>query len=189
MISKSWEKLREPEYRKAFVEAQLSVNLPFQIRALLKERGWTQEDLAKKTGMLQPRISGLLSPGRTRPNIETLRRLASAFDCAVAVRFVPFSELLRWSDGFDPETFSVPSFTAQDAGGRRPATSDYRKAAQLATGTDGRTESSTGTASSGRLLQICDQRPSRAHLLPPVSETGANAKTSHLGDHHERNRR
>lgn len=110
MTSKLVEKLSDHEYRKAFVSSQISVGIPFQIRALLKARGKTQEWLAEMTGMLQPRISGLMTAGRTRPNIETLRRLAEAFDCGLAVRFVPFSELVRWSTKFDPESFDIPSF-------------------------------------------------------------------------------
>ena len=110
MISKVWEKLNDPEYRKAFVSSQISIGIPFQIRALLKGRGKTQEWLAEKAGMLQPRISGLMTPGKTRPNIETLRRIADAFDCGLVVRFAPFSDLVKWSEEFDPEEFSVPSF-------------------------------------------------------------------------------
>jgi transcriptional regulator with XRE-family HTH domain len=110
------DKLRDPEYRAAFVASQINFGIPFQLRALLKARGKTQEWLAEKAGMLQPRISGLLSPGKTRPNIETLRRLAEAFDCGLAVRFVPFSELASWSEEFDPESFNIPSFD-QDLSG------------------------------------------------------------------------
>jgi hypothetical protein len=51
-----------------------------------------------------------MTPGRTRPNIETLRRVAEAFDCGLMVRFVPFSEMARWSEKFDPEAFHIPSF-------------------------------------------------------------------------------
>jgi len=112
--SRTVEKLRDPEYRKAFVSSQINVGIPFQLRALMKARGWTQADLAVRSDMLQPRISGLLTPGRTRPNIDTLRRLAEAFDCGLVVRFAPFSELLKWSDGFDPEAFAVPEFQNDD---------------------------------------------------------------------------
>ena len=52
-----------------------------------------------------------MTPGKTRPNIETLRRIAEAFDCGLMVRFVPFSELARWSEDFNPETFVVPDFS------------------------------------------------------------------------------
>lgn len=114
-ISKIAEKLRDAAYRKAFVSSQINVGIPFQIRALLKARGWTQEQLGERTDMLQPRVSGLMTPGKTRPNIETLRRIAEAFDCGLLVRFAPFSDLARWSENFDPESFNVPSF-ADDVG-------------------------------------------------------------------------
>ncbi|MGD0776428.1 MAG: helix-turn-helix domain-containing protein [Candidatus Solibacter sp.] len=110
-ISKLAGKLRDTEYRKAFVASQINIGIPFQIRAMLKNRhGWTQETIAQRAHMLQPRISGLMTPGKTRPNIETLRRIAEAFDCGLIVRFAPFSELAKWSEEFDPESFSVPSF-------------------------------------------------------------------------------
>src|ERR1019366_6498616 len=93
------------------VASQINIGIPFQIRALLKARpDWTQAKLAERTHMLQPRISALMTPGKTRPNIETLRRIAEAFDCGLMVRFVSFSELARWSEEFDPEGFNVPSF-------------------------------------------------------------------------------
>jgi hypothetical protein len=65
--------------------------------------------------MLQPRISAMESPGETKFNLETLRRLASAFDVALIVKFVPFSELVGWSETFNPDTFVIPSFDAERA--------------------------------------------------------------------------
>ncbi len=120
MISKRWAKLGDPEYRKAFVASQINIGIPFQIRALMKSRNWTQDDLARRTGMLQPRISTMLKPGKTRPNIETLRRIAEAFDCGLMVRFVPFSALALWSEQFAPDTFDVPSFKAEEKAGMAP---------------------------------------------------------------------
>lgn len=112
MTSKVLKKLKDPEYRKAFVASQINVGIPFQIRALRKSRGWTQEQLAERTGMLQPRISAIQTPGKAKLNLETLRRLAEAFDCGLVVRFAPFSELVRWSDDFEPDTFNAPSYDA-----------------------------------------------------------------------------
>ena len=112
--SNLWERLRNEEYRRAFIGSQINIGIPFQIKALLKSRHWTQRDLAKQTGMLQPRISSLLTPGKTRPNIETLRRIADAFDCGLIVRFAPFSELSKWSNDFDPEAFCIPSFEEEE---------------------------------------------------------------------------
>jgi len=103
-------RLRNKEYRDAFVGSQINVGLPFQIRALREQRQWKQSQLAEKTGMLQPRISAIEAPGGAKFTIETLRRLASAFDVALVVRFAPFSELADQSEGFNPDTFQVPSF-------------------------------------------------------------------------------
>src|SRR5579871_2247028 len=126
MTSKTREKLQDPEYRRAFIGSQINIGIPFQIRALLKSRGKNQGWLAEKTGMLQPRISGLMTPGKTRPNIETLRRIAEAFDCGLAVRFVPFRDLVDWSERFDPDTFAVPDFDAD------MAATDLHSAADIA---------------------------------------------------------
>ena len=111
-------KLRDPAYRKAYVSSQINVGIPFQVRSLLKNRGWTQEQLSDRAGMLQPRISAILKPGRGGLNIETLRRLAEAFDCGLMVRFAPFSELIDWSEQFDPESFDVERFETEDKRGR-----------------------------------------------------------------------
>jgi len=116
MISKLRDQLSDPQYRKAFVASQINFGIPFQLRALLKSRGKTQEWLARECGHgSRRRISGLMTPGRTRPNIETLRRLAEIFDCGLEVRFVPFSELARQSLDFDPEAFEVAAFD-EDSG-------------------------------------------------------------------------
>lgn len=103
-------KLHSPEYREAFVESQIRITIPFQIRALRRQRGWSQEELAEKAGMRQPRISAMERAGGGHLNIETLIRLATAFDVALVVRFASFSELVNWSEAFDPEGFWLPSF-------------------------------------------------------------------------------
>ena len=109
-ISKLWQKMRDRGYRRAFVASQINIGITFQIRTLLKSRGWTQDELADRADMKQPRISAMLKPGKVRPNIETLRRLAEAFDVGLIVKFVPFSELARWSESFSPDTFCIPEF-------------------------------------------------------------------------------
>ena len=106
-------RLKNKQYRDAFVASQISVGLPFQIRALREQRGWKQSHLAEKAGMLQPRISAMESPGGVKFNLETLRRLASAFDVGLAVRFVPFSDLVGWSERFSPDDFKIPSFSEE----------------------------------------------------------------------------
>lgn len=104
------EEIRNREYRHGLVSAQIEIDLPLQLRALRKQRGWTQPQLAERTGMKQSRFPVMEKPGGANFTLETLRRLAEAFDVALIVRFAPFSELLGWSETFDPENFNAPSF-------------------------------------------------------------------------------
>lgn len=108
--SKWFHELQDKATRDAFVSSQMSIPLAFQILALREQRGWTQKQLAEKAGMLQPRINALERPSGSEPNLRTLKRLASAFDVALIVRFAPYSELIKWTESFSPDSFEVPSF-------------------------------------------------------------------------------
>jgi transcriptional regulator with XRE-family HTH domain len=108
--SEQLREMKEKAYRHGLVNAQIEIDLPFQIRALRKQRGWTQPELALRAEMKQPRISAMEKPGRTNFSLETLKRLAEAFDVALIVRFASFGDLLSWSDTFLPDEFEVPSF-------------------------------------------------------------------------------
>ncbi len=105
--------LRDKSYRDAYVASLIRIGLPLEIRALRKSREWTQPQLAEYAGMAQPRISEIEKPGERRLNIETLLRLASAFDVGLQVRFVPFSELIGWSEALDLDDFSVETFEGE----------------------------------------------------------------------------
>ena len=108
--SKRWQKLQTKEYRDAYAEAQLSIEIPFQIRALRKARGWTQAELADLCGIPQARISHIEQPGRAPLSLRTLYRISSAFDIGLLVQFVKFSKLVHREAAFHPETFNVSSF-------------------------------------------------------------------------------
>jgi transcriptional regulator with XRE-family HTH domain len=137
--------LREKAYRDAYVASQIRMTLPLQIRELRRKEEWTQPQLAEHAGMAQPRISELEKPGERRLTIETLLRLASAFDVALQVRFVPFGELIDWSEGLDIDNFAIQPFEAELADAelaallsvpRRPAASTgaFAEAAQAGGG-------------------------------------------------------
>lgn len=100
---------KSKEYRDGFVDAEISVGLPFQIRALREQHGWSQKDLAEATAMLQPRICAMEQAGYGNFTLSTLKKLASAFDVGLSVRFVAFGELVNLADAFSPDTFKVPS--------------------------------------------------------------------------------
>ncbi len=121
-ISKLWRKLRNKAYRDGYTEAQLSIEVPFQIRALRKARGWTQAQLAERCGIPQARISHIEQPGRDPLSLRTLYRLSAAFDVGLLVQFVPFSELVRREAVFDPKTFHVPRFEEDQQERAAPST-------------------------------------------------------------------
>jgi transcriptional regulator with XRE-family HTH domain len=102
--------LSDKQYRDAYVASQLRIGLPMQCRALRESRTWTQPKLAEVAGWSQPRISELERPGERKPNIETLLKLASAFDVALQVRFVPFSQFVDDSDHVDYDNFYIHPF-------------------------------------------------------------------------------
>jgi transcriptional regulator with XRE-family HTH domain len=102
--------MQEKEYRHGLIDAQIEIDLPFQIRALRKQQDLTQPQLADLAGMKQSRISKMEKPGGASFTLETLRRLAKAFDVALIVRFARFGELVKWSKEFEPDSFVVPSF-------------------------------------------------------------------------------
>ena len=100
----------DSEYRREFANQQIDTGLAFQIRLLRESRGWTQEELAQRTGKAQETISQLENPNYGRYTISTLKKLAAAFDVAPSVRFVPFSELASWTVRLTPQDLAPLSF-------------------------------------------------------------------------------
>lgn len=103
--------LKNKEYRDAFVSEHIDTGIPFQIRALREQRGLTQKELAERAGMKQERISAIENPNyKNAFTLSTLKRLASAFDIALIVRFAPISQLVDWELKLSPESLQVVSF-------------------------------------------------------------------------------
>lgn len=101
---------RDSEYRREFATEQVAIGLAFQIRLLRESRGWTQEELAQRTSKAQETISQLENPNYGRHTVSTLKKLAAAFDVALSVRFVSFSELASRTVRLTPQDLAPPSF-------------------------------------------------------------------------------
>jgi transcriptional regulator with XRE-family HTH domain len=114
-FSRIGEKLREKAYRDGFVASQLKRGLPTQIRVMLKDRGWSQSDLAERSGLKQGVISRAADPDYGNLTINTILKIASGFDVAYVGRFVPFSDLAKWYANLSEPALSVSEF-AQDRG-------------------------------------------------------------------------
>lgn len=103
-------KFRKKAYRHGIVAAQTTDSVAAQIFSMRNCRGWSQSELAERTGMKQSRISVLENPSYDGASIKTLRRIAAAFDVAVIVRFVSFGELLGWVENVSEEQLNPPDF-------------------------------------------------------------------------------
>lgn len=72
--------------------------------------GWSQRKLAAEAGMAQARISVVENVGYESFTVSTLKRIASAFDVALIVRFVPFSRLAEIAASTGPEELAPVGF-------------------------------------------------------------------------------
>lgn len=72
----------------AYAAARLAFELGEQVRGLREDRGWSQCDLAKRTGMTQPAIARF-EAGGTTPTLPILERIANAFDSTLSVELKP----------------------------------------------------------------------------------------------------
>jgi len=106
--------LRDHEYRRALAD-DIGTGIAFQIRLLREDRGWTQGELAERTGKRQEAISQWENPNYGRYTLSTLKDLAGAFDVALLVRFAPFSEIIDWTVNLSAQRLTPPSFDAEFA--------------------------------------------------------------------------
>lgn len=105
-----FESFQEKEYRDSYVDEHISLGLAYQIRALREKYGWTQNELAERTGKRQETISQLENPDYGSYTLKTLKALASAFDVALLVSFVSFNELIGRIANLTPELIAPPGY-------------------------------------------------------------------------------
>jgi transcriptional regulator with XRE-family HTH domain len=120
--TKIWKKFERKAYRDSFVGAHVSNTVSAQIAKLREKEGWTQTQLAKRAGMQQSRISMLEDPDYENIEVKTLCRIAAAFDVALLVQFVTFSELARRSANITEDDIVVAKFDEDEL----PAQADAR---------------------------------------------------------------
>ncbi len=104
------EKLEDQEYRQEFVTGEIEIGLPMQIRAMREQRGWRQSFVAEKTGTKQPRFSLMEKPGYGNFSLNTLKKLASLFDVALIVSFVPWGEMIDFVESLSHRRLAILPF-------------------------------------------------------------------------------
>ena len=117
------DKLKDKEYRDSYVLSNIYNGIATQIKALREQKEWTQKELGEHAdNMKQERVSVLENPNNSSVTINTLQRLASAFDVALMIRFVPFSDLAKWSLNLSPDSFKVKNFDEDEYFHNKPET-------------------------------------------------------------------
>lgn len=89
--------------------------MAWQIKVNRQVRGLSQGELAQILGTRQSAVSRLEDPSYGAHSLETLISVAKAFDCALSVRFVPYSELAKQSADLSPEALVVEPFSVEAA--------------------------------------------------------------------------
>lgn len=108
-----WKSIEDAEMRREF-NVDVDTGLAFQIRALREKNGWTQQQLAERTGSKQETICQWENPNYGRYTLTTLKGLATAFDVGLMVKFAPFSEVVEWNANLTRERLAPPSFTEEN---------------------------------------------------------------------------
>jgi len=109
-LSKLIGKLKDREYRAAYVEENVRTGIAFQVRALRSQRGWTQKKLAEVMGKPQSVVCRIEDPDYGKLSVQTLLEVAAAFDVALVIQYVGFPEFLRRTRDVSPDALGARSF-------------------------------------------------------------------------------
>lgn len=89
------ELLKDKSERHAFIKSLSAKVISSQLKQLRKNAGWTQKDLAKNSRKPQSVISRLEDADYGKMTLKTLYEMCEAFDVALHIRFVSFSDYCR----------------------------------------------------------------------------------------------
>lgn len=103
----------DKERRQAYLEASIEQGIAWQIKLNREAREWSQKELAKRIGTHQSAISRIEDPEYGGYRIETLLKIANAFDCALKIKFVEYSELAVESQKLSELDQIAAPFTAE----------------------------------------------------------------------------
>lgn len=115
-------KLKDKEYRDAYVRSTLTHGLAHQIRVNRERRNLTQAELAQKCGKKtnQVSISRLEDPAYGKFTLNSIFNIAAALDVAVVLKLVPYSKFLleiadKSANGLFAKSFTDENLSARQA--------------------------------------------------------------------------
>lgn len=103
----------ETEYREAYMVASIEQGIAWQIRVNREGRNLSQSQLAARIGSRQSSISRMEDPEYGNHSLGTLIKLANAFECALSIKFISYSQLATESADLSPQTLFAASFESE----------------------------------------------------------------------------
>jgi ribosome-binding protein aMBF1 (putative translation factor) len=103
-------KWMDKEYRQAYMEATVGSNIPMQVHYIRKHRGLSRKQLAKMIGVSKKDIRKFEDNWWMLTDVNTLLKIANAFDCALMVKFVPYSKLAEDVRNMSIHDFEVVAY-------------------------------------------------------------------------------
>lgn len=100
----------DQEYRHAYMEAAVEQGIAWQIKINREARKISQSAMAALLGTQQSAVSRLEDPEYGAHSLDTLKKVANIFDCALLVRLVPYSVLAREVECLSREDLFAESF-------------------------------------------------------------------------------
>ncbi len=115
-INDIWRKLRNKKYREDYAVAFLKRSVAFQIKTLRKKHCGSQAVLAERAKLTQGVVSRAEDQDYGNLTFNTVGRIGAGLDIAFIGRFVPFSELVKFSRELSEEEFrNILNFEEEDA--------------------------------------------------------------------------
>src|ERR1700677_622822 len=105
MFRDIWRKLSDKKYREHYALSLLKRSVAFQVKTLRKKHCGTQAVLGEKSDLKQGVISRAEDQEYGNLTFNTVGRIAAGLDVAFVGRFVPFSELIRFSENLSEDEF------------------------------------------------------------------------------------
>lgn len=110
-----WMKLSQKRYREQYALSLLKRSVAFQIKTLRKKHSGSQAVLAQRSNLTQGVVSRAEDQEYGNLTFNTVGRIAGGLDVAFIGKFVPFSELVKYSlDMSEDEALNVLTFEEEN---------------------------------------------------------------------------
>lgn len=106
-------KLRSKKYRHTYLQEHIRVGIASQIRIIRKKLNISQTQLAEIVKTKQSVISRLEDPDSGSVNLNTLLKIAEAFDVSLIVKFASFGKFLTEYQNISPKDLTVIGYNEE----------------------------------------------------------------------------